>query len=70
MYFLYKQGVHGQGVFWIGEDFEEGKRQADNAATSDSDDYHDWNLCKYTPVAPSEDKYFDPTEVVYTGVRA
>jgi len=68
MYFLYKMGVFGQGVYWIGKDLKEGKSEADKAATLDRDDYHDWELYKF--VAP--DGYTtvaELNELVYTGVR-
>jgi hypothetical protein len=44
IYFVYKQGVYGQGVYWIGFDIEEGKRKCDQLATQDKDDYHLWEL--------------------------
>lgn len=72
MYFLYKHGVYGHGVFWIGDDLKEGKREADRAATLDSDDYHDWYLCKLDKKNnlnfSSEPEYRE--EAVYSGVRS
>ena len=70
MFFLYKNGVYGHGVFWIGEDMEEGKRAADRAANLDRDDYHDWDLYEF--VEPSEDDDYEidhQHKKVYTGVR-
>ncbi len=48
MFFLQKEAIHYHGVFWIGDDPDEGKRQADLAAESDSDGHHDWVLYKFT----------------------
>lgn len=47
MYYLKKVGSYGHGVFWIGDDIEEGKRMADKAANADCDYYHDWKLFEY-----------------------
>ncbi len=58
MFYLYKMGVYGQGVFWIGEDYEEGQAKADEYAADDEDDYHTWELHFYTPD-------FDGSEIVY-----
>jgi hypothetical protein len=67
MYFIYKQGVYGHGVFWIGEDLEAGKAEADRLASADEDDYHDWELQK---LGASHDPSKDGVnEIVYTGVR-
>ena len=69
MYYLYKEGVYGHGVFWIGEELQEGKAKADKAATLDKDDYHSWELRQ---LGGEEDKdYWDDSvdDVVYTGVR-
>ena len=73
-YFLYKQGIGGHGVYWIGDDLEEGKWEADRAASADRDDYHDWNLCVYThPGADTDyasgDGYGENANVVYVGVK-
>ncbi len=76
MYFLYKQAVYVHGVFWIGEDLEQGKKEANHAANRDKDDYHEWRLIKF--VAPdrengySHDEGFrnmENCEIVYVGVR-
>ena len=48
MFFLYKKGVYGHGIFWIGSNLEEGKREADKAASLDRDNYHDWVLFEFT----------------------
>jgi len=47
MYFLYKESIYGHGVFWIGEDLTEAKKQADWFAKNDGDEYHSWNVYKY-----------------------
>ena len=71
MYYLYKKGVYGHGVFWIGGELEEGKLEADKAASLDCDDYHEWQLKKYR-----ETKYDDEyksteagDEIVHIGKR-
>lgn len=70
MFYLYKQGVGGRGVFWIGEDLEEGKRVADYAANKDKDDYHSWDLHEYSAPDDSTDWEWEPTsKIVYTGKR-
>ena len=69
MYYLYKEGVYGHGVFWIGEDLQEGKAEADKAATLDKDDYHSWEVRQ---LGSEEDKaYWDDSayDLVYIGVR-
>lgn len=48
MYFLYKVGVYGHGVFWIGDDLDEGKRVAEHAASMDRDDYHEWEIYRFS----------------------
>lgn len=48
IYYLYKEGMYGHGVFWIGSDLEEGKRQANKAASLDMDDYHEWVLYRFS----------------------
>jgi len=70
MYFLYKEGVYGHGVFWIGDDLEEGRRRADSAANLDIDDYHEWGLYKFIQPTNDTDYEFDPDhEQVYMGKR-
>jgi hypothetical protein len=46
-YFVQKNGIYGHGVFWIGDDVEEGKRQVDAFAGSDFDKYHQWALYEF-----------------------
>ena len=73
MYFLYKQGIGGRGVFWIGKDLIEGKKMADHAANKDVDDYHKWILFEYLPPnkATNYDNSYDNEQhkVVYIGKR-
>jgi len=45
--FLQKEGMYLHGVFWIGEDLEEGKEKTDLAAKECNDDYHNWCLVEY-----------------------
>ena len=49
MYYIYKEAVYGHGVYWIGEDLEEGKGELDRLVSLDDDAHHDWNLYKYKP---------------------
>ena len=72
MFFLYKEGVYWHGVWWIGENEEEGRKRADEAANGDVDDYHRWVLCKFNPNCHKTDSGFqyDPEhEAVYVGRR-
>ena len=67
MYFLYKKGIYGHGVFWIGEDLCEGKRQADEHASSDVDDYHTWELYFFKS---QDDATCDAEhDLVYTSIK-
>ncbi len=58
MFYLYKMGVYGQGVFWIGEDYEEGQAKADEYAAKDGDDYHEWDLYSYNPITEESVKVY------------
>jgi hypothetical protein len=71
MYYLYKKGVYGHGVFWIGADLEVGKLKADEAANNDVDDYHDWQLICYKESALVKNvaKGDCDGEIVYRGRR-
>lgn len=46
-YFIQKEGVYPQGVFWIGDDIHIGVNRLVILANSDRDNYHDWYLYKY-----------------------
>jgi hypothetical protein len=73
MYFLYKEGMYGHGVFWIGEDLEVGKQKADEAATNDVDNYHEWQVLELNSVdlSQTENVKCDPkNKVCYIGKRA
>jgi hypothetical protein len=68
-YFIEKMGVYAHGVFWIGKDLDEAKREADRLASVDSDAYHDWNVKLFDDHACA-DANNDPTHrVIYKGVR-
>jgi len=67
MYFLYKVGIKGHGVFWIGNDKTEGIRQADLCACADRDDYHDWELYEF--VTQQDCKIDHKHTLIYTGKR-
>ena len=70
-YYLYKQGVYGHGVFWVGTDVGEGKRVADRAASLDRDDYHDWGLFEYSePTSDTVYEEFPGHKLIYTGERS
>ena len=69
MYYLYKMGVYGHGVFWAGEDLEEGKAEADKAATLDVDGYHSWELSHWEKEEAKTYRDDSLDSVVYTGVR-
>jgi len=67
IYFLYKVGIKGHGVFWIGNDKTEGIRQADLCASADRDDYHDWELYEF--VTQQDCKIDHKHTLIYTGKR-
>jgi hypothetical protein len=46
-YFIYKEGVRGHGVAWIGSDTVIGKQKCLEFAQKDSDDYHEWVLYQF-----------------------
>jgi len=69
MYFLFKRGVYGHGIFWFGDNLEEGKRETDKAASMDKDDYHEWNLYEYLKPKNKDYKEDHQHKKVYTGVR-
>jgi len=47
MYYLQQAGIYFRGVFWIGENLEQGIIEADKHAEADVDDYHQWQVCEY-----------------------
>ena len=44
MYFIEKEGVYSQGVFWIGESLIEGVHELMLLCNTDTDSYHEWVL--------------------------
>jgi hypothetical protein len=48
MYYLIKQGIYQQGVFWIGNNYEQAIIEANLHALNDDDDYHDWEIIEYS----------------------
>jgi hypothetical protein len=69
-YYLEKVGNYGHGVFWIGEDLQEGIRQANIAAKADRDDYHEWAVRRFKPKKPKKayDRDYDYKDVVIYSV--
>lgn len=57
MYYLEKQGVYSQGIYWIGEQKEQGIIEADLHAKNDDDDYHTWNVYEYNYGFDDEEVY-------------
>lgn len=55
MYYLEKMGVYSHGIFWIGTIKKEGIKQANLAAKSDRDDYHSWEVRKFTAISNPKD---------------
>ena len=47
LYYLQKEGIYPQGVFWIGESKQQGIIEADLFAANDEDSYHSWDLYEY-----------------------
>lgn len=47
MYYIEKEGLYKQGVFWIGNDLYEGVQELLKLAYDDRDDYHTWYLKEY-----------------------
>lgn len=66
MYIIEKEAVYLHGVFWIGSDLEEAKRKADDFATHDSDDHHEWHVREFEEVALSNAERDADHKVVYT----
>lgn len=54
MYYVYKMGVYGHGVFWIGSKLSKAIEEADKAAENDSDEYHNWVVFRYRPKSLSK----------------
>jgi len=48
MYYIEKRGAYGHGVFGIYDDLDEAKNRAIFAASQDDDDYHDWEVKKFS----------------------
>jgi hypothetical protein len=47
-YYLIKQGVYQQGVFWIGDNYEQAITEAAHHALNDDDNYHSWEIIEYS----------------------
>ena len=78
-YFLEKTSVYMHGVFWIGNDAEEGRKQANLAASKDKDDFHDWILYEFGVISNrpnyADDEwnmFFNDAEhkEIYRGIRS
>lgn len=52
MYYLEKVGVYGHGIYWVGDDLEQGKLETNKFANNDIDDYHNWNLYLFNKENP------------------
>ncbi len=46
-YYVYKEGVYGHGVQWIGMDFDEACAKAGECAEADADSYHTYNVHEF-----------------------
>ena len=60
MYYLVKKGIYDHGVFWIGNDLDEGIAEAKKAHELDSDGYHAWEVRKLEPVKNYQTDKDDP----------
>ena len=49
-YFIQKEGVYPQGVYWIGSDEATAASKLVELAQSDRDSYHYWVLYEYNPL--------------------
>lgn len=58
IFYIQKEGVYPQGVFWIDFNFQEGVEKLKQLHKSDSDNYHDWRLYQYNEHRESVDVYF------------
>ena len=47
MYYVYKMGVYGHGVFWVGQDGALAIKKARQAAANDIDGYHEWAVYRH-----------------------
>lgn len=59
-YFVQKEGIYCHGVFWIGEDLDEGHNQLQSLCDKDFDDYHEWVLYEYDDTCEYIDTHHDP----------
>ncbi len=46
-YFIQKEGIYPQGVYWIGRYMRNGLHRLNKLAQSDTDNYHRWVLYRY-----------------------
>ena len=44
MYFVQKAAIYSHGVFWIGENLEEAKKECDRLALEDLDAHHTYTV--------------------------
>ncbi len=55
VYYIESEGIYFQGIFWIGNDLEKGKKFADKLVEKDRDDYHEYWVKLYAEYDFSED---------------
>ena len=61
VYFVEKAGVYSHGVWWIGDDRDEGIKECKHWAKLDSDNYHEWWLCEFSRPTPGN---VDPDHLI------
>lgn len=66
LYYVAKMGEYNHGIFGIFDDLGAAKKLADLAASKDEDDYHEWNVLRYSPPDDNTDFTADSGhEIVY-----
>jgi len=66
IYIVEKDAKYLHGVFWIGSDLEEAKRQADKYAENDKDGHHDWYVRIFKEVPKNLSQYNADHDSVYS----
>lgn len=56
MYYILKEGVYVQGLYWIGQDLSRGIEEARRLSKEDEDSYHSWYIYEYDSSPDIADK--------------
>jgi hypothetical protein len=66
LYYVEKNGVCRQGVYWIGLSLDDARKAADQLASNDIDDYHDWLVFL---LASDTIRSGETADIIYKGIR-